>query len=567
MGVLLLVGVSGAEAATFDCGAGGKAKIFDRLQSVGTARINYRSTAVPCIQKGPAGTTSQISGTFDILYLDAPGSVQGAFVMPAPWLLNESTHAKYLNKLAPSGPGQARLVGVTANKLARFGSRGLGETGAIDISSSPGPGGVLAILSVHNAVDGNTYRTCTKWSVGSGSVIRHYDVDGGLGHKLFLTHGVVAPCSVVPTTTSTSTSLTSTTSTSSTTTTSTSLTSTTSTSTSSTTTTSTSSTTTTSLALRFVTGPPSGICGSVRSGGTGGTVRKTLGCSGLNVGGGNSTVAEGPTPDNAETLMKAACPTATCTVTALTAAQTGSIKNCSDTGCAFGPYLPIANSGTSTCVRNTFATPASGTLNSTTGAFNGAFPLTSTVYLTANGTYPCPLCTGGTPGVTNSGTCQAGWTSGVGPSPDEGHACTPVNTTGNTHDCNPPAAVMLPSFPVNLSPITTGTAFKYAADGLFCAHPPETTGQANSGAFGCSGGASGGTPSICPSGVTAPLIDYYDEVGSATGPVTSTPTATTLASVFCIPSVGGSLGFLINGAANLPGPGATSLPGTLQLLP
>ena len=41
----------------------------------------------------------------------------------------------------------------------------------------------------------------------------------------------------------------------------------------------------------------------------------------------------------------------------------------------------------------------------------------------------------------------------------------------------------------------------------------------------------------------------------------------TLASTFCIPSVGGTLGFLINGAANLPGPGATSLPGTLELLP
>ena len=161
----------------------------------------------------------------------------------------------------------------------------------------------------------------------------------------------------------------------------------------------------------------------------------------------------------------------------------------------------------------------------------------------------------------NNGHCQAGWISGAGPSPDEGNLCTPVNATGNSHDCNPPVAAVLPSFPVNLNPITTGTAFFFNAGGIFCPS------QANSGAFGCSGGASAGTPSICPSGVTAPLINYIAEVGSATGPVTAAPTATKLASVFCIPSVGGSLGFLINGAANLPGPGATSLPGTLQLLP
>jgi hypothetical protein len=44
-------------------------------------------------------------------------------------------------------------------------------------------------------------------------------------------------------------------------------------------------------------------------------------------------------------------------------------------------------------------------------------------------------------------------------------------------------------------------------------------------------------------------------------------TPTTIGSVFCIPSVSGGLGFLINSAANLPGPGATSLPGTFDLLP
>jgi len=112
---------------------------------------------------------------------------------------------------------------------------------------------------------------------------------------------------------------------------------------------------------------------------------------------------------------------------------------------------------------------------------------------------------------------------------------------------------------VNLTPITTGTASFSNASGLFCPS------QANAGAFGCAG--SGAANAICPGGNTAPVPDYVEEVGSPAGPLDSGPGNGTLASVFCIPSVGGSLGFLINGAANLPGPGATSLPGTLEILP
>jgi hypothetical protein len=204
-------------------------------------------------------------------------------------------------------------------------------------------------------------------------------------------------------------------------------------------------------------------------------------------------------------------------------------------------------------VRNTFSAPASGTLDAVLGAFTGAFPLTSTVYLTANATLPCPLCIGGTAGGANSGTCQDAtqWTSGAGPSPDAGAACTPVNIIGNSHDCDPPAAVQLTPFAVNLDPITTGTAFK---DG-----PSFCPSQANDGAFACNGTAT----ALCPNGA-AGMADYVDENGSPAGTLSPGTHAATLASVFCIPDAGN---FVINAAANLPGPGATSLPGTLELGP
>jgi hypothetical protein len=309
----------------------------------------------------------------------------------------------------------------------------------------------------------------------------------------------------------------------------------------------------------FRTGAPSGSCGAVKSGGSAGTVRKTLNCSGLNVGGGNSTVAEGPTPGNAETQMNIDCTGSSCVVSGRTSAETGSAFNCSDTGCPFGPWLPISNAGASTCVRNTFSTPATGTLDMSTGSFVGAFPLSSAVYLTANATLPCPLCVGGTPGVAGSGTCQTAgqWTSGGGPSPDAGNACTPVNADGNTHDCGPPAAVALTPFAVNLDPITTGAATFSDASGLFCPS------QATAGAFGCSG--SGSPNGICPGGNVAPVPDFVEEVGTEAGALTVNQGASgTLASVFCIPDPGN---FVIASAANLPGPGATSLPGTFTLLP
>jgi hypothetical protein len=303
----------------------------------------------------------------------------------------------------------------------------------------------------------------------------------------------------------------------------------------------------------FRTGAPVGDCGTVRTGGSGGTELKPLGCGGLNVGGGNSTVAEGPTPDNAETQMNVDCSGTTCTASGRTSAETGDATNCSDVGCPFGPYLPISNSGASTCVRNTFSTAASGTLDLASGEFTGAFPLTSTVYLTANATLPCPLCVNGTPGVAGSGTCQDAnqWTSGAGPTPDAGAACTPVNATGDSHDCDPPAAVQLTPFAVNLDPITTGTAFK---DG-----PSFCPSQATPGAFGCNGT----TTALCANGALG-VADYVAEVGTPAGDLSGGSGSATLASVFCIPDAGN---FVINAAANLPGPGATSLPGTFTLLP
>lgn len=516
-----------AKATTTNTGVPAKKFIVvDKLAAASKAKAVFVAKD-PAITKGTGTDVALISITFEAAYdnsVDAPISGEWDVPQGGPdWKVNKSTVAKYVNKVAPTGT-DTKVAVAKPLKLIKLVAKGLGET-TFDVLSQDSGGTKVTSNGVANTKycidnDGEVNCFCSTFSACTWKSIA-----ADTGAKLVCKGGTSNPtcsgfCPVVPPATSCGGA---------------------------------------GTCVSFVTAAAGGTCGSVRSGGTGGTVRKSLGCGGLNVGGGNSTVAEGPTPGNAQTLLNTAGGPVY-TVTARTAAQTGSNLNCSDTGCVFGPYLPISNSGTSTCVQNTFASPASGTLDGTTGAFNGSFPLTSTVYLTANGTDPCPRCLGGCPGVPSSGTCDPGWTSGVGPSPDSGMPCMPTDSAGDTYDCAPPVAAILPSFPVGLTPISTGTAFKYNAGGLFCPS------QANSGAFGCSGGASGGTPAICPSGTTAPLIDYIEEVGSAT-PLGAGQTPTTIGSVFCIPSVGGGLGFLINSAANLPGPGATSLPGTLDLLP
>jgi hypothetical protein len=94
---------------------------------------------------------------------------------------------------------------------------------------------------------------------------------------------------------------------------------------------------------------------------------------------------------------------------------------------------------------------------------------------------------------------------------------------------------------VNLSPLTTGSASKTDPAGNFCA------GQGNTGghAFGCFGS------SACRT---------ITENGAAAGAITpGNPASATLASVFCIGATGNGL---VDASADLPGPGAVSLPGS-----
>ncbi|MGH7893522.1 MAG: hypothetical protein ACREQL_02585, partial [Candidatus Binatia bacterium] len=323
-----------------------------------------------------------------------------------------------------------------------------------------------------------------------------------------------------------------------------------------------------------------------------------LGAGCLYVGGGASTVPGGATPDGSTSILdlKFSCPDTdntflvgahtgdklSCTagagpgkscindLTAFPLATCTTDADCGNTAgacvatpnCFFGPPLPIPNGPLSTCVINTFATDASGALASATGAAKLSYPLFSHTFLTGDETTPCPQC------VSNA--CVGGTR--------DGQVCTPVGTQLTSLDC-PPLGPYLPEFPVTLSPLSTGTVTKSDPGGVFC------PGQGNNPGDGAPGfGGTNQFVPVCATGGAACTVDAdcvgangppclptklnevaitVEEVGVPAGAISDmAPHGATLASVFCIPATGNPL---IDGAASLPGPGAVSLPGTVQV--
>jgi mucin-2 len=285
----------------------------------------------------------------------------------------------------------------------------------------------------------------------------------------------------------------------------------------------------------FTTGPPdlSGCVSGETKDGSGATL-KMLHCGGLNIGGGPSTVVEGATPEGATSRFTLTCTGNDCTLGPTAAAGPG--FECTNTGCNFGPPLPIANAGTSTCVLNTWAAPASGTVNLATGESTTSVPLNSNVFLTGNAAAPCPRCQGG--------TCERG--------PNAGAACTTTNAFATSKDC-PPDGTNLGAIAVDLTPLTTGTANKTNASGNLCPGQDAASNPPIGAKTGCFGSAACTT------------VEERGTPAGALAPGTAAPVR--LASVFCVPETPGSTGQLINLAAGLPGPGATSLPGTVTVNP
>lgn len=288
--------------------------------------------------------------------------------------------------------------------------------------------------------------------------------------------------------------------------------------------------------LDFTNGTNPGACGEIRDASA---PIRPLGCGGLNIGGGGSTLLEGPTPDGSVSRFSIACSEGTCTVgpASVSPAPNTADPDCTDTGCRFGTPLPIPNPTVpmlSTCVVNTMSAAASGTLDLATGEAFLNVPLASQIYITGNAAQPCPRCSaGGSPASPGAGGCDGGARLG--------QPCTSTNSQGLTRDCPPDPSQSTGTITVDLSPLFTATADKTSPSGLYCNDQP----PAQAGCFG------------------RPNCRTIIETGAPAGLLaTGVATDVTLVSAFCIPATGTAD---LDAAAGLPGPGAVSLTGTFTV--
>ena len=299
-------------------------------------------------------------------------------------------------------------------------------------------------------------------------------------------------------------------------------------------------------------------CGATFNATSGGTKLSDLKCGGLDLGGGFSTVLENISPDGATNRFAVTgCAGTVCTLGPVNVPPSGTI-DCSATNCAFGPPLPIPNGGQTTCIVNKLSAPVSGQLDIAAGTTsNLGISLSSDTFITGSShvSQPCPRCVvSGTPSPTNplSGTCDRGARSGL--------ACITTNSQGLSKDCVPggsDGSIHVGIIPIALTPLTTGSLVVPASSvvsggGIFCPSADPNANQTSS-QRGCF--KSGG--STC---------QRIEENGSPAGSLQTFNVAknVTLASVFCVRKSGS---VLVDASANLPGPGAVTLVGTLTALP
>jgi hypothetical protein len=347
--------------------------------------------------------------------------------------------------------------------------------------------------------------------------------------------------------------------------------------------------------VAFTNGVGSGACGSFTN--ANGTQFDTLDCGGLYFGGGqNSVPLPAITPDFTSSVTSVvSCVGQSATLGASTSTDTGDNLRCSDVGCFFGGPLPIPNTAstpTSTCVINSVAQPASGTLDCASGAAHIDLPLNSEIFLVGDslpaepGIQPCPLCSGGTPNVLDSGLCQGGINNGM--------ACTPSNSMQNTayptsHDCPPLVNLSIGTIPIGFA-LDSGTVSWTATSApnptsngsggvqarVFCGYcrdgatlgfqQPFQPCWENGGPLGPA--CAFGVEPVCQQrnqgafGPNGESVRTITAVGAPAGPlVDGLPHAQNLVSVFCIPP---TFNATIDAAANLPGPGAVAFNGEIE---
>ena len=360
--------------------------------------------------------------------------------------------------------------------------------------------------------------------------------------------------------------------------------------------------------LRFASRAPSGVCGTLsKSSGP-----LDLGCGVLYFGGGQVGTPPFDVTDMKDptTLSVDCCSGDTLTLGPTSQASAGS-KRCSSAGCLFGPPLVVPNTGStpqSVCVYPVYTGDGRGTARCDTGEVRVTLPIAGVAFLTGDALVR--RCSGGSsPGLRCGGPfdpmapdplCPGGGTCVLDPDlqpcpvcnpttlvcnggQDNGAPCVPGSdeVTGpafpTSRDCTVSTLLKIGDIPLPLS-LTSGTSTRAGvpsgtqarvfcgfcrdadetlafeevspnvarpcASDADCQQPFEACEQRSSGALGHPASA------ITEFGIPGGSLEDY------------APHDATLGSTFCLSP---TFVDIIDAPSDLPGPGAVSFPGRLQL--
>jgi len=351
--------------------------------------------------------------------------------------------------------------------------------------------------------------------------------------------------------------------------------------------------------LRFASRAPSGVCGGLTT--TSDPV--DLDCGTLYFGGGQVGTPPFVVTDMEDpTTLSVDCCSDQTLILGPSSQASGGAKGCSRKGCPFGPPLvvPNPNPPQSVCVYPVYTDDARGTARCDTGEVRITLPIAGEAYLTGD-ILPRRCSGGSSPGLRcstsadcpGSGTCQLDPT--LQPCPicnpttgvcnggmNNGMACVPGSdevsgaTFPTSRDCPVSTLVKVGDIPLPLS-LTTGTSVKPSFDlfgqqRIFCAfcRDPETSAfeQVSPGiARPCTSNADCKAPyTRCQQrngGAFSYAATSITEVGAPAGSIDDFATHdATLVSIFCLPP---TFIAIIDAPSDLPGPGAVSFPGRVQL--
>jgi hypothetical protein len=132
-----------------------KLVIVDKTAINGSAKLLLKGGDAD-VHAGAEGDSALVAGTLELFYADSPSNAAG-LDMPAPWASNDARGAVFQIKQAPLGPSPVKLAKVVEAGQILVVAKGLG---GFDLSSAPGAGGVLAVMTVTNGNDSSVHRHC-----------------------------------------------------------------------------------------------------------------------------------------------------------------------------------------------------------------------------------------------------------------------------------------------------------------------------------------------------------------------------------------------------------------------